>query len=106
MFAIDDEKLPPPTPATAATINNVLNATPGRNSNPASTHGTSRIAALNTVQLRPPKRVTARVYGMRSIAPVAAGTVVSRNFCAGSKPYCGPRKRTKTDHRLHTENPT
>src|ERR671924_314190 len=37
--------------------------------------------------------------------PAAAGSVVIRNFCPGSKPYSGPRKSTKTDHIVHTENP-
>jgi hypothetical protein len=42
---------------------------------------------------------------MRTAAPIAAGTVVSRNFWAGVKPHSGPRKSTKTDQRLQTEKP-
>ena len=39
-------------------------------------------------------------------APTAVGSVVSRNFCAGSKPYCGPRNSTKADHMLQMQKPT
>lgn len=58
------------------------------------------------VQVRPPNRATAKVYGRRSAAPIAVGTVVSTNLPAGSMWYAGPRKRTSTDHRLQTEKPT
>ena len=86
MFAIDDEKLPPPTPATAATISSVLNSTPGSRTRPASTQGMRRRADEKIVQFRPPNLATANVYGRRRKAPTAVGTVVSRNFCAGVKP--------------------
>ncbi len=86
MLAIDDEKLPPPTPATAATMSSVLNSTPGFSTIPASTQGTSSRADEKIVQLRPPNLATANVYGRRRKAPTAVGTVVSRNFCAGVKP--------------------
>src|ERR687890_230566 len=94
MLAIEDAKLPPPTPATAARINSVAYETPG-----------SIRTALTIVQLRPPKRATANVYGIRSTEPTSAGTAVSRNFPAGSTPYCGPRNSTSTDHIVHTEKP-
>src|SRR5258708_29529131 len=105
MLAIDDEKLPPPIPASAAASSNVVNETPGSSTAAVTTHGTRSSSALTTVQLRPPKRATASVYGRRSTAPTAAGTVVSRNFCDGSKPYSGPRNSTKTDHMLQTQKP-
>jgi len=61
MFAIDEAKLPPPTPARAATRSSVLNETPGCNTAAAATVGTRSRAALKMVQFRPPKRVTANV---------------------------------------------
>src|SRR5690348_9354157 len=105
MLAIDDEKLPPPTPAIAATSSIVENDTPGRSTNAAATVGTSNSAALKIVQLRPPNLATANVYGSRMPAPTAVGSVVSKNFCDGSNPYAGPRKSTNTDHKLQIEKP-
>src|SRR5882724_2705938 len=105
MFAIDDEKLPPPTPAVAATTSSIENDTPGWRTVAANTHGSNSKRALTIVQLRPPNLATANVYGMRMPAPTAAGNVVSRNFCDGSIPYCGPRNSTNTDHIVQTENP-
>nr|WP_308209948.1 hypothetical protein [Actinomadura madurae] len=61
MLAIEDAKLPPPTPATAARSSRVVNETPGSMRNAARTAGTSSSAALKIVQLRPPKRATAKV---------------------------------------------
>src|SRR3954451_4524791 len=105
MFAIDDAKLPPPTPATAASRISVEYETPGSIRKAADTAGTSSSDALMMVQLRPPNRATANVYGIRSTAPTSAGTAVSRNLPAGSTPYAGPRKSTSTDHIVHTEKP-
>src|SRR5438552_15633062 len=105
MLAIDDEKLPPPTPAIAATISIVLNDTPGCSANAATIAGSSNSAALTIVQFRPPNFATANVYGSRKNEPTPAGTVVSRNFCDGSKPYSGPRNSTNTDHSVQIENP-
>jgi hypothetical protein len=61
MFDIDDEKLPPPTPARPATSSSVENSTPGSSTNAAAVVGTSRSAALTMVQLRPPNFATANV---------------------------------------------
>src|SRR3569833_1343610 len=97
--------LPPPTPATTATASSVPKETPGLITIAASTAGTSSRVALMTVQLRPPNRATAKVYGSRSTAPSAVGTVVSTNLPAGSMWYSGPRNSTSTDHRLQTEKP-
>src|SRR3712207_1491899 len=105
MFAIEEAKLPPPTPATAARISSGEDETPGRMRNAARIDGISSRLALMMVQLRPPKRATANVYGIRSTEPTRAGTAVSRNFPAGSTPYWGPRNSTSTDHIVHTENP-
>src|SRR5215475_12041156 len=106
MLAIDEAKLPPPKPATVAAASSRPYGTPGYSTAAANRHGTSSRAALTIVQLRPPNFVTANVYGSRSSAPTAVGSVVSRNFPAGSTWYSGPRKSTNTDHRLHTEKPT
>src|SRR4051812_5257340 len=105
MFAMDDEKLPPPTPAIAATISSDENDTPGCSTKIAAIVGMRSSAALTTVQFRPPNLATANVYGSRMPAPTAVGSVVSRNFCDGSSPYSGPRKSTNTDQRLQIENP-
>ena len=61
MLDIDDEKFPPPTPATAATASSVPNETPGSRTTAASVVGSSRRAVLTTVQLRPPNLATANV---------------------------------------------
>jgi hypothetical protein len=61
MLAIEEAKLPPPTPATAATRSRVLNSTPGSRTIAAKTVGTSSSSAANTVQLRPPNVATAKV---------------------------------------------
>ena len=84
MFAIDEAKLPPPRPVTAARTISVVYDTPGRMRIAAGIDGRSSRAALMTVQLRPPKVATARVYGSRSTEPTSAGTAVSRNFPAAS----------------------
>lgn len=105
MLDIDDEKLPPPKPASAAATSRALNDTPGRRVIAAATMGMNSSSAT-IVQLRPPNLATANVYGIRMAAPTAAGTVVSRNFRDGSIPYSGPRNRTNTDHIAQIENPT
>ena len=80
MFAIDDEKFPPPTPATDAQSSSVVNDTPGCSAKAASTQGTMRMPAEKIVQLRPPNLAVANVYGRRRTPPTAVGSVVSRNF--------------------------
>src|SRR5918999_3801661 len=105
MLAIEEAKLPPPTPATAARMMSVVYETPGSRKIATSTHGTSSMDALKMVQLRPPNIATAKVYGSRSVDPTSAGTAVRRNFPAGSTPYAGPMNSTSTDHTVHTENP-
>ncbi len=86
MLAIDEAKLPPPTPATAATTSRVDSETPGSMTASANSSGTTSSKALNTVQLRPPNLATAKVYGRRSVAPTSAGTIVSRNLSSGANP--------------------
>src|SRR4051794_8654206 len=105
MLAIDEAKLPPPTPASAATTSNVLSETPGFSTTAAAIVGTSNSRALNTVQFRPPNRATAKVYGIRRIDPTSAGTEVSRNLSAGLIPYSGPMNSTSTDHTVQIEKP-
>jgi hypothetical protein len=80
MLDIDDEKLPPPTPAKVAMTSIVLNDTPGSMTAAAMKHGTSSSSELMIVQFRPPILATANVYGSRSSEPAAAGRVVIRNF--------------------------
>src|SRR5215211_5922170 len=107
MLAIELAKLPPPTPARQETTRSVGNETPGSSTTAVAIVGTSSSAALTIVQLRPPNRATANVYGSRTNAPSAVGSVVSRNLPAGSMPNTGSgRNSTSTDHRLQTEKPT
>ena len=105
MLVIDEAKFPPPTPASAATSRNVVYDVPGSMTTAAAATGTSSIAALITVQLRPPNRATAKVYGTRSTPPTSVGIATRKNFPAGSIPYSGPMNSTITDHRLQMENP-
>ncbi len=86
MLAMELAKLPPPTPATAETSSRVPSETPGSSTTSASSIGIRSSSALNTVQLRPPKRATANVYGSRRAEPTSAGTIVSRNLSSGAKP--------------------
>jgi hypothetical protein len=81
MFAIDEAKLPPPSPASAATTSSVANPVVcGRVTTTArAVAGSSRSRAEITVQLRPPNRGTANVYGIRSVAPTRLGTATSQN---------------------------
>src|SRR3954469_16227017 len=106
MLVIEEAKLPPPTPAMAATSTNVPSEVPGCITSAHSDVGTSRSSALATVQLRPPNRATASVYGTRSTAPTSVGVEVSRNLSPTDSPYFGPMNSTITDHRLHIEKPT
>ena len=105
MLVIDEAKLPPPTPVSAATTRNVAYEVPGSMTTAAAAVGTSSSSALKTVQLRPPKRATAKVYGTRTTAPTSVGIATRKNFPAGSTPYSGPMNSTITDHRLQMENP-
>jgi len=86
IFAIEDAKLPPPTPANIDTISSVVKSTPGFSTIAIMIVGISSSAALITVQFRPPNFATAKVYGSRNSAPTRVGSAVSRNFWAGSKP--------------------
>ena len=61
MFVIDDAKLPPPTPAIAATIMKVVYDVPGCMTIAARMVGISSRAALTIVQFRPPNLATAKV---------------------------------------------
>ena len=84
MLVIDEAKLPPPMPARQAISSSVPNVMPGLSRNAAAAVGISSASALTIVQLRPPNRATAKVYGNRIPAPSAVGNVVSMNFCAAA----------------------
>src|SRR5690348_4090203 len=80
MFVIDEAKLPPPTPASAATNSIVPNDVFGsETANASATHGTTRTSADTIVQFRPPNFGTANVYGSRSVAPTRFGIATSQN---------------------------
>ena len=61
MFAMDEAKLPPPTPVRQASTMSVAYDTPGSISTAMGTAGTSSSSALTMVQFRPPNRATASV---------------------------------------------
>src|SRR4051794_8773877 len=112
MLVIDDAKLPPPSPVIAASTSSVSNEADGVSQIALAAVGMSSARALTTVQLRPPNRATASVYGSRTAEPKPAGSEVSRNFWPAAvsasvlMPYCPPgRNRTNTDHSTQTEKP-
>ena len=87
MLVIDDAKLPPPKPASAAHTRYGHSGRPGW----ASSHivprvGISSTNAENTVQLRPPKVAVASVYGIRRHAPTSVAVAPSRNLSPAEKP--------------------
>lgn len=62
MLVIDDAKLPPPSPAKAATTQKVVSEAPGCvTSHHVPRVGTSRAIPLKTAQLRPPNLAVATV---------------------------------------------
>src|SRR5690606_29938912 len=107
MFDIDEAKLPPPTPARAATpsiTGNGVSGLPTQRARPIT--GSSSRAADTTVQLRPPKRATMNVYGKRSVAPTRLGIEMSQNVCptSNAKPAAGS-EITTIDQSCQTTNP-
>src|SRR4030088_130860 len=105
MLVMEDAKLPPPNPPSAATIKRVVSETPGCRTIAAAMVGMSSRAALMIVQLRPPNFATAKVYGSRLSEPTSVGVETSRNLSAADNPYFGPMKRTITDHSVQIEKP-
>src|SRR3954449_9922156 len=87
-----EAKLPPPSPAVAATSSIIQNGVSGWVTKYASANvGMNRTAALKIVQLRPPNFVTAKVYGNRISEPISPGTAISWNnwSVVYGKPACG-----------------
>src|ERR1700742_837141 len=79
MFVIDDAKLPPPRPASAA----------------------------HTAQLRPPNFAVANVYGKRRHAPTSVAVAASKNLSPAEKPYTDAgMNSTITDQIDQIEKPT
>src|SRR5271170_5351339 len=108
MLVIDDAKLPPPSPATPATTMKVVYDVPGwAMKKTVNAVGIASTSAENIVQLRPPNLATAKVYGIRRIAPTSVGTATRKNLPAASMWYtfCGMNS-TITDQIDHTEKPT
>src|SRR6266498_2787017 len=114
MLAIDEEKLPPPTPAVAAQSIRIQNwvscdwvaSQPLGTRNASSRDGISSKVALMVVHTRPPNFGTANVYGMRSAEPTRFGTAVSQNI--SDRVMVSPafaRLITTTDHSTHSANP-
>ncbi len=83
MLAMLEAKLPPPSPAVAAIARNAQYGVPGSFTATARrTAGTSRSSALTTVQLRPPNRAGANVYGIRSADPTRLGRETIQKSCS------------------------
>src|SRR5687768_7784973 len=92
MLAIEEAKLPPPRPAVAAATTNIQYGVPGVLTQYAiSPIGISSSAADTVVQVRPPKRATATVYGIRMNAPTRFGTATNQNSWSteNGKPAAG-----------------
>ena len=99
MLAIDDEKLPPPTPASIATASSVPNDTPGSSTSAVAVIGTSSSAALTIVQLRPPNFATANVYGSRSTRADGGGQRRQQELLRWIEPVLGAEEQH--EHRPH-----
>src|SRR2546421_10372376 len=114
MFAIDDEKLPPPRPAVAAQATRIHSCVPWAwaasqplgTRNASSEVGISSSDALTAVHARPPKRGMANVYGMRKNEPTTLGTKVRRNNSeTDSEMPALPRFNTTIVQRTQTQKP-
>src|SRR4051812_36259878 len=107
MLVIDDAKLPPPKPASAAHARYGHKGRPGLASNHiVPSVGISSTNAENTVQLRPPKVAVASVYGMRRHAPTSVAVAPSRNLSPAEKPYTDSgMNSTITDQMDQIEKP-
>src|SRR5437763_6867507 len=114
MLAIDDEKLPPPTPAVAAHKNSTQSCTlcDWSNSHPlgttmaSSSVGISNKVALKVVHALPPNLGTANVYGMRSSEPIRFGMSVNKNSSDTDKLMPAlARLSTTIVHSTHTLKP-
>src|SRR5882724_4769845 len=107
MLAMLEAKLPPPRPAVAAAAAMSQNGVSGRvTKNAREDVGTKSNNALTIVQLRPPKRGTAKVYGKRMRAPTSPGRATSENSWSVvyGKPAFGSRVAT-TLQMSQTEKP-
>ena len=92
MLAIELAKLPPPKPERPATRSMTQNGVDGFATHAARPSvGMSSSSAETMVQLRPPKRETVNVYGIRRVAPMRLGIEMSQNVCDVSnlKPAAG-----------------
>src|ERR1700675_49276 len=88
MFVIEDAKLPPPRPASAAHTRYGHSGKPGlASSSRVPIVGINSANAENMVQLRPPNLAVANVYGKRRHAPTKVAVAPSRNLSPAEKPY-------------------
>src|SRR5579859_1047401 len=104
MLAIELAKLPPPKPERPATASMTQNGVCGFATQAARPRvGIRSRSAETIVQLRPPKRETMNVYGMRRVAPTRLGIEMSQNVCDVSKwkPAAGSWMTT-IDQSCHT----
>ena len=79
MLVIDEAKLPPPNPASAATSSSTGKGARFSSATTSPRVGASSSSADMIVQLRPPNRGTAKLYGMRSADPTSTGIDSSQN---------------------------
>src|SRR3954451_21134464 len=107
MFAIDDAKFPPPSPAVVAASTNIQYGVAGFSTHAVmSASGTSSSADETVVQFRPPNRVTAAVYGIRIAEPTRLGSATSQNnwSTVNRNPAAGRLTATAL-HSSQIENP-
>jgi hypothetical protein len=90
ILVMDEAKLPPSAPATAAVTRKVVKDIPSCMMIAAKMVGISWSAALMIVQFRPPKRATANEYGSLRTEPTSVGTPTRMNFPAARCRTPGP----------------
>src|SRR5512139_3041068 len=106
MLVMEEAKLPPPKPAVAARARTTPYEGRVVTAKIRPDTGISSRRALMVVQLRPPNRVTAKVYGSRITAPIRFGSATSQNFWSTEYGnWDAGRATTTTLHSVQTENP-
>src|SRR5919112_736010 len=107
ILAMELAKFPPPKPARAATSSMTPKGVSGLETHSARPMEGIRSSRADTmVQLRPPKRGTMKVYGMRSVAPTRLGMEISQKISDVEKlnPAAGSWTTTM-DQSCHTTKP-
>ncbi len=108
MFAIEEAKLAPPIPQTAAIRASSPYGVPvSWSAKPSHNMGTTRMTVLNAVNFRSPKFGPMKVYRIRKVPPVRPGMAVSQNSCDLEKPKpTSFSLTTVTDQTCQTTKPS